>query len=189
MEISPTQITDYKRSKEQLESFWIFCIVVAGRNSDFAARVVAKLLSRTNTPFEYFREIGEVGIHNALVANKVGQYHRIKRAIVESLNLNMGTCSYEDLISIFGVGPKTANFFLLHSREDYQGAVLDTHVLKYLADKGHDVPKSTPNNPVNYKELSDKFIWHSALEYPGLSVAQRDLLIWSIYSGRLGDAF
>ncbi len=187
MVINPTQITDHTRTLSQLQAFWIFCMVVAGKNSDYAARVISKLLAKCSDeqlPFGHFALLGEIGIRNALVAAKAGQYDRLTKGIMQSLRLNLETCSYEDLVSIFGVGPKTASFFLLHSRKGWEGAVLDTHILKYLADKGLSVPKSTPQDPAKYQELSKMFMNLSAAEFPKLSVAQRDLLVWSQYSGR-----
>lgn len=183
--INPTQITDFNRSRAQLQAFWIFCIVVAGKNSDYAASVVAKLLNKgKDDPFGYFRSLGEHGVRNALVAAKAGQYDRISRAIKESLDLNLETCTFDELMAVFGVGPKTAQFFLVHSRPNYEGVVLDTHILRYLRDKNFDAPESTPQKMEKYNELSKAFLYISAIDYPNLSAAQRDLLIWRKYSGR-----
>ena len=182
--IEPTQITRYDRTDAQLQAFWVFCIVVAGKNSDYAARVVGKLLGKTDNPFQYFRDIGEIGIRNALVANKTGQYDRISKAISQSLEINLRKCSFHDLKAIFGIGPKTANFFLLHSRPDYSGVVLDTHILKFLRDHSVEAPKQTPQDPEVYDELSRRFLSVSAAQYPHLSPADRDLIIWKQYSGR-----
>jgi thermostable 8-oxoguanine DNA glycosylase len=82
------------------------------------------------------------------------------------------------------VGPKTAQFFLVHSREGYEGVILDTHILKYLNDKGFDAPSQTPQNMDKYNALSKQFLYISSTDYPLLSAAQRDLLIWRKYSGR-----
>lgn len=182
--INPKQVTNKNRTDAQLQAFWVFCIVVAGKNSDYASRVVGKMLGKTDNPFEYFRSLGEHGIHNALVANKVGQYGRITRAIKESLLLDLRQSTFHDLRSIFGVGPKTANFFLLHTREGYEGVVLDTHILKFLRDHEVDAPKQTPQDEEVYERLSSLFRYISAAQYPHLSVADRDLLIWREYSGR-----
>jgi len=182
--IEPTQVTRYDRTDAELQAFWIFCIVVAGKNSDYAARVVGSLLGRSENPFEYFKELGEIGIRNALVANKTGQYDRISKAIYQSLSLDLRECSFHDLKSIFGVGPKTANMFLLHSREDYHGVVLDTHILRFLRDHSVDAPKQTPQSQEEYDSLSNTFSLISAAMYPHLSPSDRDLIIWTQYSGR-----
>jgi thermostable 8-oxoguanine DNA glycosylase len=184
MNINPTQITNHERTDAELESFWFFCIIVAGKNSDYAARVIGKLLNKTEKPFEFFRGLGEIGIRNALVAAKTGQYDRISKAISQSLDLDLRTCSFHDLKSLFGIGPKTANFFLLHSRDDYEGVVLDTHILRYLRERGIETPKSTPQDQKVYDNLSNLFKSISKAEYPHLNLADRDLIIWTKYSGR-----
>ena len=188
-QIEPTKITNFNRSGAELESFWLFCIIVAGRNSDFAARCVGKALSNAHskTPFSYFESLGETGIHNLLVANKVGQYTRITKAIVQSIGVNLRTCTLEDLLAIHGVGMKTARFFLLHSRAGLEYAVLDTHILAWMRDKSVEAPTSTPTNPEVYSKLEKTFIYLRKLYYPHLSPEKADLLIWAAQSGRLLD--
>jgi len=189
--IKPTSITNFDRSDAELETFWIFCLVVAGKNSDWAAQKVLLLLSKRGalTPFQYLRQ-NQNALHNLLVANKVGQYTRMERAITQSLDVNLRTASVEELEGIFGVGPKTASFFLMHSRADFDGAVLDVHILRWLRDNGcEDAPIQTPSsNPVLYRRLSKLWSLLSAAKYPMTTPAERDLLIWAKYSGRLTDS-
>lgn len=187
MNINPTQITNFNRSIKELQAFWIFCITVAGRNSDWAARTVAKLLNKVEpdqTPFEYFKELGEGGLHNALVANKVGQYTRIHKAIKQSLYLLLNSANLSELMDVHGVGPKTARFFLLHSRENCQHAVLDTHILRWLADHHVPAPSTTPQKEEEYCKLEKIWLKLSEAYYPNTSPAQRDLLVWAKMSGR-----
>jgi len=190
MQINPTQITKYDRSEGELQAFWIFCIMVAGKNSDYAARVVSKLLSQNKdqNPFAYMRRLSPQGLHNALVASKCGQYHRIHRAISESLELDLRTCTLEDLMGVYGVGPKTARFFLLHTRRECECAVLDTHILSWLRNHGvEDAPKSTPQKKEIYHRFEQTFLNLIPVYYPNCSVAEADLLIWTERSGRLND--
>lgn len=198
--ISPTSITNYGRTESDLQTFWVFCILVAGKNSDTTARVVSKFFSRKadeQSPFDYLLWMTSRPfnyLHNTLVANRVGQYHRITRALQETVNfhgpgrpIDLRTCTVDDLQSIHGVGPKTARFFLLHTRPDCECAVLDTHVLSYLRDKGlgDDTPTSTPTSMKVYRDLEHTFLVMIQLDFPQLTVAEADLLIWSSYSGRL----
>ena len=195
--VNPTDITDFNRDTNQLESFWLFCMFVAGKNSDYASRCLSKLIhvamhSETTVSggvFNYFKSIGEVGVHNALVASKVGQYGRLTKGIMQSLDLDLETCTLDDLLAIHGVGNKTARFFLLHTRQGCDYAVLDTHILAWLRDNGvEDAPKNTPTNSKKYQELEKQFRYLSRLRYPYLSDAQIDLLIWSDQSNRIsGD--
>ena len=136
--VNPTDITHFDRDTNQLESFWLFCMFVAGKNSAYASRCLSQLIHGMSkrgyhSIFDYFRDLGRDGIQNALVASKVGQYGRLTKGIIQSLDLDFETCSLDDLLAIHGVGNKTARFFLLHTRGgDF--AVLDTHILAWLRE-------------------------------------------------------
>lgn len=188
--IDPKNITDYNRTDNELQTFWLFCILVAGKNSDTTSRALTKIildLVPWDNPFDGIKRIGHEGLKDILQKHKTGQYNRIARAIWQSLEVDLKTCSVEDLTNIHGVGPKTARFFLLHSREFCDEIVLDTHILRWMREKcGIDnVPDNTPQNPQKYAELSA--ICKNLMEqnYPGLSLAKIDLLIWTEMSGRL----
>jgi thermostable 8-oxoguanine DNA glycosylase len=130
----------------------------------------------------------ETQIRNVLVASKIGQYGRLTKAVMDSLNLDLRTCTLEDLLAVHGVGPKTARFFLLHSRRYAKHAVLDTHILSWLRSHGvENAPKATPQNPKLYAELEDTFIRLAELWFPNVPLAEVDLLIWMQQSGRLSD--
>ena len=189
--VQPLEVTNYDRTDEELERFWIFCIIVAGKNSDWASSTVGKLLSRKPDdmlPLEFLRSEGHA-LRNTLVANRVGQYGRITAAIEQSYDLNLRTCSVDELQAVHGVGPKTARFFLLHSRSDANCAVIDTHILKYLRRKkvGVSVPDSTPQSKSKYQQMETLFLAFIRNDFQDLTVAQADLLIWAYYSGRLDD--
>lgn len=188
--INPTNVTNYDRGDAELQAFWIFCLFVAGKNSDRAGDCLKKFLARYHDrlPFEALKELGETGIHNLLVVNKVGQYTRMTRAIMESLDLDLRTCTLQDLLGIYGAGNKTARFFLLHSRPDMDLAVLDTHILTWLRDRqAPNVPKVTPTNPREYVRLEMIFLEMTKSLYPHLSSAKVDLAIWADQSGRKVD--
>lgn len=189
--IDPTNITNFSRTDAQLQAFWLFGAFCAGKNSDYASKCLAKLLSKcgNQTPFEYLRSLGNVAIHNALVAAKIGQYARLTRFIEESIQLDLRTASLQDLMGVFGIGPKTARFFLLHSRPDCECAVLDCHILKFLRENSVDAPQQTPTNQKQYIELEKKFLFIAKLQFPQMSVAQIDLMLWMKYSGRLENDF
>jgi len=191
--IDPTNITDFSRNTDQLESFWLFCMFVAGKKSDYASRCLSKLIHSAEKEeedgiFNYFKSIGETGIHNALVANKVGQYTRLTKGVMQSLDLDLTNCTLEDLLKIHGVGNKTARFFLLHTRKGCEYAVLDTHILAWLRSHGvEEAPKTTPTDNRLYRLIENRFRHMSRASYPHLTDAEIDLLIWSIQSGRLSD--
>jgi thermostable 8-oxoguanine DNA glycosylase len=192
MNIDPKNITNFSRTDAELQSFWLFSLFVAGKNSDHASACLARLLSKARyneqNPFDYLRELGDTGIHNALVAARVGQYARLTKAIVQSLDLDLRSASLEDLMNVFGCGPKTARFFLLHSRPQCECAVLDTHILAWMKSKGVDVPPATPTGE-KYLELEKTFLFMVKVCFPQMSIAQVDLLIWMKQSNRLDDDF
>ena len=43
--VVPTDITNYNRTDVELQTFWLFCVLVAGKNSDTTAKLVKKLLA------------------------------------------------------------------------------------------------------------------------------------------------
>ena len=187
--IDPKNITKFDRSQEELEFFWLFCILVAGKNADWASLKLLDLFRNKpedQTPFEFLKT-HLVDLNNILVANKVGQYRRIQKAIEQSLEIDLRTASVGDLMEIHGVGPKTARFFILHTRRDAECAVLDTHILKWmrsLVDPIFEVPASTP--PTNkYQTLEFVAIKLMKTHFPNISLAEADLLIWTKMSGRL----
>jgi thermostable 8-oxoguanine DNA glycosylase len=187
--IDPKDITNYNRTDVELQSFWIFCILVAGKNSDTTARLVTKLLKDRGdmTPFEFIRSLKLTELRNYLVAHKTGQYDRIRKALYFSSKLDLRTCTRDDLMDIHGVGPKTARFFLLHTREFCDEVVLDTHILNWMRVKCDikDAPKNTPQVPEKYAKYAGLCKYLMETHYPGLTLAQADLMIWTEMSGRL----
>ena len=190
LKINPQKITNYRRTRNELEMFLCFSIVVAGKNS--------KIQSQKLHDFDESRKLhgmGDSGIfdyirylvnHNVLVSElelvKMGQYNRISNAFKQLVNakLNLFTCSLEDLTAIDGVSLKSANFFLTHSRGGYNEPILDTHILKFLGKQGIKVPKNSPQNPKVYRKLANEF--KRIAEAMGKTVAELDLSIWKIAS-------
>lgn len=197
---SPLEITNYNRTASELEEFWIFCLFVQGRNSDFGfecMRRVVNSLGRqklgtpdsSKTPFDCIRHEMEWNsnyIHNLLVVNGVGQYTRFARALEESLQLDLRTATLKELLSIHGIGPKTARFFLVHSRggEDY--AVLDVHILRWLRQFYPNAPQQTPSTETIYRLWEERYFHMRKQNFSHMKdAAQIDLLIWSSMSGRI----
>jgi thermostable 8-oxoguanine DNA glycosylase len=187
--IDPKKITNFSRTQAELQSFFLFGLFCAGKNSDYAAKCLAKLLHTIEgeTPFEVLKNLGEIGIYNALCASRIGQYNRLTKAVMSAVNLDLATCTLEELMKVHGVGQKTARFFLLHTRPNCQCAVLDTHILKWLRDNQVDAPQNTPTSVKQYKDLEEKFLFLANANFPFMSIADVDLTLWMKYSGRLDD--
>jgi len=181
----PTHCSD----KYEKEYFLIFSIIVAGRNAKMAVEKAWRLLEFTwgeETPFDLIKHYID---HNTLTQKlkslKIGQYTRIEKALKDIINLNVETCSLEDLLACHGVGNKTARFFLLNTRKDAEYAVLDTHVLKWLNSlfgNWMNVPKSTPTSGSRYALWEYKAIQAMKKEYPERTLAQADFEIWKTFA-------
>lgn len=181
----PTHCSD----KYEKEYFLIFSIIVAGRNAKMALEKAWRLLEFTwgeETPFDLIKHYID---HNTLTQKlkslKIGQYTRIEKALKDIINLNVETCTLDDLLACHGVGNKTARFFLLNTRKDAEYAVLDTHVLKWLRSifgNWMSVPKSTPTSGSRYALWEYKAIQAMKKEYPERTLAQADFEIWKTFA-------
>lgn len=184
--IYPDRITDYNRTTEQLEELIVFCVCVAGHNAMTTAQRLERLFLNLDAHHAPFKTLKRVQDSLPILLRKVGIGCFNKRAgfIADLINkgLNLRTCPIADLEKVKGIGPKTARFFVLHSRKDVNDiAVLDTHVLKFMKDNGHDVPKSTPTGK-RYRQLEVEFLKLAARS--NMSVADFDLSIWNDYRNR-----
>ena len=138
-----------------------------------------------DTPFNRIRFLIQRNIlQDFIKGSKLGQYRKIERAfreLVES-DLDLRSCSIDQLEKIHGIGFKTSRFFMVHSRKEQPHAILDTHILKYMREEMNvqNAPKSTPGNYKEYARLESLFVAHCRAL--GRSVAGLDLEIWKRYS-------
>jgi hypothetical protein len=180
--INPKTVTNPYRERRELEEFLLFSIVVAGKNAFVQAKKLDQLLAfSTMSPFETICYLDNNGLlESALRSVKMGQYKRITSAmrgcayLLKPLSLRYVDLSL--LESIKGIGMKTARFFAMHSRHNQWLACLDTHILKWLGDRGHDVPKTTPSGD-KYLKLEKIFLGYCMAM--NMSPAQLDLKIWN----------
>jgi thermostable 8-oxoguanine DNA glycosylase len=197
MTIDPFKITDFERSEAELEEFILFAISVAGKNAATTAKALDRFLSvlyesvSASTPIEALREaLKGISWRNLAYLAKLSglgcytQRARSFEALVEHSALyDLRTSDIKALSQkkIKGIGPKTARFFVVHSRKDSDFAILDTHVLKYLRDQGvKRVPKATPSEGKDYQRLEKAFL--GFVRDSGKSVADFDLAIWTKYA-------
>jgi len=190
--IDPEKVTNFNQTNKQLEEFILFWVCAAGKNGRTAARCLDKFLKHTaamylnNTPFNAIvtthalfdlpQTLKHCGIE--CFTNKAKTFYELACKSIKG-ELNLRTCSVTDLESIYGIGPKTARCFALHSRENAQVAGLDTHMLKHLKSLGYDVPKSTPTGK-KYLTLEKHVL--SLAKGAGMTPAEYDLAIWNKYS-------
>ena len=188
--IDPTKITNYNLTIPELEEHLLFWVFAAGHNAKSTARGVEKFLNKVYEESDYpynpfcaildtMTERGWDKIVEALSTSGLGCW-KIKSNTIHQLifsNLNLRTCSIEDLEEISGIGPKTARCFVMHSRPNIRAAGLDTHILNCLNDLGLTV-KKVPGK--KYKKIENKFLEFA--DASKKSIAELDLMIWNAYS-------
>ena len=194
--VDPTKITNFDRTHSELEELILFCVCAAGHNAVSSAKALQIFLDRLDhyndgSPFQKIKYLDRWPNYKDLISNFM-KYAGIgcnswkfkARTFYElaTSNLDLKACSLEDLESIHGIGRKTSRFFMLHTRPNMQCAVLDTHILKHMRDKGYDVPKNTPASKKSYALIESQFL--KLAHESGQSVADFDLSLWVLYSSR-----
>lgn len=180
--INPQQITDYGRTTAQLEEFILFAICVAGKPANRTARQVNNFLGKNDhRPFAYIRDLIKAGRLDAeLKRARLGQYSRLNKAFSGVVALCPQTCTVAELEAVHGIGPKTARFYVLHSRQGTEVAVLDRHILRWMREvMGLSTPKATPTGS-KYRQLEEAFIKEAKRRQRDL--ADLDLEIWRHYA-------
>lgn len=191
--ITPTNITNYNRTQPELEEFLLFAILVAGKTAKTQAEKLNLFLQNhpvkngtlnetKDSPFEFIERLINLNMLKLWMMDcKLGQYNRLDKAIRGILQFKgkLDSVTIEELESVDGIGSKTARFFVLHSQPDQKIAVLDTHILKFLSEKGYKVSKATPSKK-KYGKIEEYFL--AECEKAGKNVADMDLEIWKTYS-------
>lgn len=186
--IDPFNVTNYDRTRAEREEFALFAVAVAGKTAVVQAKAIERFMnilfgfSPTMTPFENIDSMQDSTLRLALRFSRIGQFNRLTRTFRELSQLNVFNCSVSDLEAVHGIGPKTARFFLMHSREDYHGAALDVHILRWLREeRGHtDAPKVTPSAPKVYRRWESVYLQEAEREQR--DPTELDLEIWSRYA-------
>jgi len=164
-----------------LEAWALFCVAVAGKSAKTTIRAMNNFLAdRGNkSPFHYVDILESLGIlEKELRKHRVGQYTKLVKAYTMLVMLKpeqLRTWTVEQFEQIPGIGPKTSRFFVQSTRENTRYAVLDTHVLAWLREQGHDVPKSTPTKK-NYAKIEALYL--QIADELGLSPRELDAQIW-----------
>lgn len=186
--VDPLRITSYTRTNDELEEFILNAIAFAGKNAVRQSRKMHTLFyggisTAYVSPFEMIRDWKRRRIlMKRLRCVRIGKYSLLARAFdaLAHSKIDLRTCSVTELESFHGIGPKTARFFILHSRPKQEVAVLDTHMLKEMKRLGFSVPKGTPQGG-RYAELERAYIAH--IKKRGITdFAAYDLTTWKKYS-------
>jgi len=195
MTVDPYNITNYDRTKAELECFLLFCIVVAGKTAYIQARKLDEFLTSVNkrlmmpeniNPFQSLKSAEQHGIlMQEIQKAKLGQYNKIYKAFkyITENEYDLTRTTPDQLELIPGVGMKTSRFFLLHSDIKYKDhiAILDTHILKFIKENiDSRAQKSTPTIKVTYKYWEDLFLYWCQCN--NKNVADFDLEVWKSYA-------
>jgi thermostable 8-oxoguanine DNA glycosylase len=184
--IDPSRITNYNLSIPELQEMLLFWILVAGKNAKTTSRILENFLQKLRSsygnklPFELILSCDE-DLGTLMKGFGFGCFNTKAKSIKHliSKNFDLKTCTVEQLETVHGIGPKTARCFVIHTRKNSRHAGLDTHVLKWLASQGHNVPKSTPKGKV-YTQLENTFL--GLCDKLNMDVAELDLLVWRKYA-------
>lgn len=186
---------NFRRSDNELEAFVVFSICVAGKNADTTKKSLISffdkwhIVSKKTTPFEIIRSFSnQEELAQALKDEGIGCQTRRVEYLYDLVNsdIDLQRCSVEELEGVKGIGPKTARFFILFSRENENHAVLDVHILRWLQQLGFDVPDITPSASKKYNEIEQLFIeqFRNSVDANKMSLADFDYMIWEKMSGR-----
>ena len=198
--VDPFNITDFNRTEEQLQVFLMFCVAVAGKKAVMISKKINTFLCSLELmyedlaikrygsakPFDLLRVARDKsGMRYWIEHTKLGKTKVLSQAFTEFADwadsgLSLETISIDQLESVCGIGFKTSRFFLLHSRQDQKIAVLDTHLLHFLRDKGYDAPAVTPSSKQRYSELEAVVL--KLAKKAKKSVADFDLWVWRKYT-------
>ncbi len=182
--VDPRHITKYDRTPRELELFFLFTIFVANKPTMVTAEKLTAMFGHIRKmPREYLKNLGPYRRQGLWRKHKLGQYARVERAVSESFDMDLARSDLGSFTKIYGIGNKTARYFLLHSRRSACYAVIDTHILKYLRAKGYSAPMSTPSTNNQYEILECLWLDEIKRDFPGMTAAEADLAIWRQYSG------
>ncbi len=181
--IDPSYVTNFNRSTRELMVFWLFCLFVRGKSAITQAGKLHDFIEyELDGDVFNLSLMSRVQIDVLLRKVKAGQYGTLSRAIDETmLWLNRDVfwlrhVTVAELEEITGVGPKTARFFIMHSRYHANVAALDVHILRFLSLRlDAPVPRTTPSGK-KYAELEKIFL--DITEREGVKPAAMDLAIW-----------
>lgn len=183
--IDPFNLTKFDRSHDELEELLLFSIAAANKPAKLTAAKVDWFLRdnyckrRRGSPCKKLRMLIKTGLlEKQLKWSRLSPYKKNTIACynLSELPWSLNDITLDQLLSIHGVGEKTARMFLLYSRPNQKIAVLDTYVLQWLKHRGHDVPKHHPTGPT-YKRLEISFL--NEARALGTTPLELDRKIWT----------
>jgi len=182
--------TDYTQAtRSELEWWLLFSIAVAGTGSDMTAKALGRFKFYIDSPEFPLMHIADVleddpEVYDWAIFNARFRFiQRTKRAFADAARRfwcrDLRELTVDELEECYGVGPKTARFFLFTATPGARYAALDTHILKWLSALGYpNIPKSTPSGK-NYKRIEQYFLQEA--DERGIEPSKLDLAVWTAY--------
>ncbi len=171
-------------SRESREVLLLFALAVRGWNSAAAVPALERFLGQTRTPFGFVRSLAEEGqlltrIRWARLSRNYGQLAQSYEELGAG-ELDLGSATLPDLLQVNGISYKTAEYFLMYSRQNYEGFAPDVHILNYLRRRfpRSRVPKSSPGKTQCGEFLRLRALYASEAQRRGLSFRELDTAIW-----------
>jgi len=171
----------------ELEEFLLFTAAVAGHNAKRTAKLLHDwldyhhpgYLSPMPTLHSFYPYKNKLA--DDLKEHGFGCYTQRAKSFIEIFSaitiVGVRNFTFDRLIDIYGIGLKSASFFLAYTGMDENRVILDTHVLQWLKRQGWPrVPKSTPRTVGKYDELSLYFRAEAARRQ--MTVLDLDRQIW-----------
>ena len=209
IKIDPLNFTNFYADDHQIQSMFLFAVAVAGKPSRITAEKINGLLDdilelqqnepteiRRMGPLEFLMYLFPNGFIDMIKERKLGKYNTwlklwrwFNDLVMPTIPDLLNTASIETLEQIPGVKYKTSRFFVLHSRSNANCVPLDTHILRFLKDRGVPcVPNVTPGSQRIYLGLEKIAV--EALKSLGYStLAKADLETWKSYSNGFRQFF
>lgn len=162
-----------------------YAILVAGKSARFADEKMRQLRGMLNVSGEQWlaavkQAHRESRLWVVIRGATVGNYRK-NHAAFAALALKSSdwvrTATIDELEGIPGIGRKTSRFFLRWSGSRERFAVLDVHILRWMAEQGvEDVPRATPGGAREYARLEREFL--RLADEQGIHPADLDEKLW-----------
>lgn len=159
-----------KLRRSTLEYRLLYAIIVAGKSARFAEAAMSRLRDElhmrvggncSHSWFVAIRQACHQGLlRSVLEAARVGNYRKTLRAFgyIAHSDINLRRCTPDELERCPGIGLKTSRFYLRWTGRRARFAVLDVHILRWLSEQGHAVPRHTPQSRKEYQRIEELFL-------------------------------
>ncbi len=209
--IDPFNITNHNRSEHELQEFLLYSFLVSGKSASVICKKLDKFL--IDLPMEYNTsvqswDLASLPLSRIMVLMKwydtktiidrlghhgLGRQSNTYKFFEEVMSLwvrhpntqptAVSQWTFEEIQNLYGVGPKTARFFWLHSHAQATVAPIDTHAVKHLKEAGllpEHTPTVTPSSIPVYRKMERMYI--DLADQSGKTLADYDLQVWSKYA-------